>query len=191
MNKTRCSWSLAHDELYQKYHDEEWGSVVHEDRYLFEMLCLESMQAGLSWRTILNKRENYIKAFNNFDFNKIALYDQMKFNELMENSGIIRNRSKIRAIINNAQAFITIRKEFKTFDEYLWRFVQYQPIHNKWSCDEEIPAKSPLSELISGDLKKRGMQFVGPVTTYSFLQAVGVINDHITSCYRYTEIIQD
>ncbi len=180
---TRCPWCES-DKLYIKYHDEEWGIPVHDDYKHFEFIVLESAQAGLSWLTILKKRENYRKAFDNFDFEKIAKYDQDKIEKLMLNKGIIRNKRKIEATIINAQAFIKIRGEFGTFDEYIWRFVNFKPIVNNWKDVSEIPSQTLLSKHISKEMKKYGFVFWGPTITYSYMQAVGLVNDHILSCFK-------
>jgi len=161
---------------------------VHDDKVLFELLILEGAQAGLSWSTIINKRENYRKAFSNFDFVKIAKYDQKKIAELMTNQGIIRNRLKIDATIKNAQAFIKVRDEFGSFNKYIWSFVNNVPICNNWKTVQEVPGKTPLAESISKDLLKRGFKFVGPTIVYAFMQAVGLVNDHIIDCFRYKEL---
>lgn len=183
----RCSW-CGEDELYIKYHDKEWGVPVFDDRKQFEFMVLESAQAGLSWITILRKREAYRKAYENFDPVKVAEFDENKIGELLKNDGIIRNRRKIESSINNAKKFIEVQREFGSFSEYLWRFVDYKPIVNKWKSEAEAPAKTELSERISLDLKKRGFKFLGPVIVYSHLQATGLINDHIVDCFRYDEI---
>jgi DNA-3-methyladenine glycosylase I len=190
MNKQeiiRCSWSLI-DSADIKYHDKEWGVPVHSDRKLFEFLLLEGMQAGLSWRTILNKRKNFSKAFDSFDFNKVAKYNRRKIDSLLKNEGIIRNKLKIESTITNAKAFIEVRKEFGTFNKYIWSFVNGKPIVNKNKSLEDIPAKTELSDLISNDLKKRGFKFVGSTIVYAHMQATGMVNDHITDCFRYNEI---
>ncbi|PWJ95663.1 DNA-3-methyladenine glycosylase I [Oceanotoga teriensis] len=179
----RCDW-VTNDEIYIKYHDEEWGIPVHDDRKLFEMLILEGAQAGLSWITILKKRENYRKAFDNFDYNKIANYDDKKIDKLLKNSGIIRNKRKINSAINNSKIFIKIVNEFDSFDKYLWSFVNFKPIKNNFNTIEDVPSKTELSDKISKDLKKRGMSFVGSTIIYSYLQAVGVVDDHIKSCFK-------
>ncbi len=184
---TRCPWPKD-DELMIKYHDEEWGVPVHDDRKLFEFLLLEGFQAGLSWRTILHKRRNFRNAFDNFDFNKIANYDKRKINSLMKDEGIIRNKLKIQAAVTNAKAFIQIRKEFGTFDKYIWSFVNNKPIINKFKYLEELPARTELSDKISDDLKKRGFKFVGSTIIYAHMQATGMVNDHLVSCFRYREI---
>lgn len=184
---SRCPWP-ADDKLMIKYHDEEWGVPLHNDRKLFEFLLLEGFQAGLSWRTILHKRKNFRKAFDNFDFNKIAKYDKRKINSLMKDEGIIRNKLKIEAAVTNAKAFIQIRKEFGTFDKYIWSFINYKPIHNKFTSIKELPAKTELSDKISEDLKKRGFKFVGSTVIYAHMQATGMVNDHLVSCFRYNQI---
>lgn len=185
----RCPW-CGNDELYIKYHDEEWGVPVHEDRKHFEFLVLESAQAGLSWITILRKRENYRKAYDNFEPAKVAEYDENKILELMNNPGIIRNRRKIEASINNAKEFIKIQEEFGSFDNYIWMFVNNRPVVNHWNDISEIPATSPLSDEVSRKLKKRGFKFLGSTIIYSHLQATGIINDHITTCFRYNACSQ-
>ena len=179
----RCPWCGA-DELYIKYHDDEWGIPVHDDIVHFEFLVLESAQAGLSWITILRKRENYRIAYDNFDALKVSQYDENKINELVNNPGIVRNRRKIDASINNAKQFLKIKEEFGSFDKYIWSFVNNKPVINHWKCISEVPAVSPLSDEISKDLKKRGFRFLGSTTIYSYLQAVGLINDHIETCFK-------
>jgi DNA-3-methyladenine glycosylase I len=182
----RCEWSTFSD-LALKYHDEEWGVPVHDDRSLFEFLVLEGAQAGLSWETILRKRDNYRKAFDNFDFEKVATYDDAKVDELLKNEGIIRNRLKVRSAINNAQAFKKVRDEFGSFDTYVWDFVNQAPVHNSWKSLAEIPAKTEIAEKISKDLRKSGFNFVGPTIIYAFMQAVGMVNDHVTDCFRHEQ----
>lgn len=181
---SRCEWSGT-DPLYVKYHDEEWGVPVHNDAKLFEFLVLEGAQAGLSWLTILRKRENYRKAFDNFDAQKIARYGDKQFARLMNDAGIVRNRLKIQATIDNARAFLKVQDEFASFDKYIWGFVNHKPIVNQWETLREIPAKTPLSETISKDLLKRGFRFVGPTIVYAHMQATGMVNDHVVSCFRY------
>jgi DNA-3-methyladenine glycosylase I len=188
-SKQTCSWPKG-DPLLTKYHDTEWGVPLHNDKKLFEFLILEGFQAGLSWLTILKKRENFRKAFDKFDFNTVANYDQRKINSLLQDSGIIRNKLKIESAVTNAKAFIEVRKEFSTFNKYIWSFTNNKPIHNKFESLEEIPAKTKLSDLISKDLKKRGFKFVGSTIVYAHMQATGMVNDHIKSCYRYKEIIE-
>ena len=183
----RCEWCES-SELYIKYHDDEWGVPVFDDRKHFEFLVLESAQAGLSWITILKKRENYRKAYDNFDPNKVARYTDAKKAKLLSNEGIIRNRLKIEASINNAKKFLEIQKEFGSFSDYIWSFTKGKPVIGKWKTLKEIPARTELSDTISADLKKRGFKFLGSVIMYSHLQATGVINDHITGCFRYKEI---
>ena len=176
------------DELMRDYHDNEWGVPLHDDYKLFEFLVLDGAQAGLSWSTILKKRENYRKAFDNFDFEKIAKYGDNKIEELLNNPGIIRNTLKIKAFITNANAYIKLRKEFGTFDKYIWRYVENKPIQNGLKTFEEMPAKTILSEIITKDLKKRGFKFVGSTIIYAFMQAIGLVNDHLVKCFRYDEI---
>lgn len=180
----RCAWSIG-DPLYIQYHDEEWGVPLHDDQRLFEFLVLEGMQAGLSWITILKKRENFRKAFSNFDVNKVARYDERKIEALMQDAGIIRNRQKILATIGNARAFLQVQTKFGTFDKYIWGFVNGKPIRNEWKTLQEIPAKTPLSETISKDLIQRGFRFVGPTIVYAHMQATGMVNDHLVTCHRY------
>jgi len=185
--KVRCEWSNS-DPLYQEYHDTEWGVPSHDDRHLFEMLIFEGAQAGLSWITVLRKRENYRKAFDNFDASKIAKYDAAKVRRLLSNDGIIRNRLKINAAIENAKAYLAVQKEFGTFDAYLWQFVGGKPKRNAFKSLKEIPAKTPESEAMSKDLLKRGFRFVGSTICYAFMQAVGMVNDHVVGCFRYHEV---
>ena len=186
-DRNRCGWSTS-DPLYMEYHDNEWGVPVHDDRRLFEMLILEGAQAGLSWITILRKRENYRKAFDNFDAAKIARYDARKKRQLLGNEGIVRNRLKIDAAIANAKAYLAVEREFGSFDAYIWQFVGTKPKQNRWKSLKELPAKSPASEAMSKDLKERGFRFVGPTICYAFMQAVGMVNDHITACYRHHQL---
>lgn len=188
-NLDRCPWA-GNDPLYIKYHDEEWGVPVYNDRKMFEFLVLESAQAGLSWITILKRRENYRKAFENFDPIKVAGYDEKKINELLNDSGIIRNRKKIEAAVNNAKMFLKVKKEFGTFYEYLWRFTGGKTKHNSWKEVSEIPPITAESENMSRDLIKRGFRFVGPTICYAHMQAVGMVNDHIISCFRYRELLE-
>ena len=187
MNKTRCSW-CGEDPLYVKYHDTEWGKPIFDDDKLFEFLILETFQAGLSWITILRKRENFRKAFDNFDYQKVAKYGDTKFEELIQNAGIIRNKLKIKATISNATAFIEVQKEFGSFSKYIWGFVDHKPIINHWKTLEEIPANTQLSDKLSLDLKKRGFKFVGSTVIYAHMQATGMVNDHITDCFRFKEV---
>ncbi|KGK88306.1 DNA-3-methyladenine glycosylase I [Clostridium sp. HMP27] len=185
--KKRCLW-CGEDELYIKYHDEEWGVPEFNDNKHFEFLVLESAQAGLSWITILRKRENYKKVYDNFNVNLVARYDEEKVQELLKYDGIIRNEKKIRASINNAKKFIEVQNEFGSFSKYIWNFVGDQPIVNSWEVESHIPSKNELSEIISKDLKKRGFKFLGPTIVYSYLQAMGIINDHIVECFKYEEL---
>lgn len=187
MKKHRCDWCIG-DPLYEKYHDEEWGVPVYDDLKLFEFLILETFQAGLSWITVLRKRENFRIAFDNFDYNKIAKYNQDKIDELLGNVGIIRNRLKIKATITNAQAFILIQKEFGSFSNYIWKFTNGKPLKNNFKTMSDIPANTPLSDELSKDLKKRGFKFVGTTVIYAHMQATGMVNDHILDCFRYNEV---
>jgi len=180
----RCEWVVESEPLYVKYHDEEWGVPVHDDRKLFEMLILEGAQAGLSWLTILKRREGYRKAFASFDPVKVAKFGPEKVEALMLEEGIIRNRRKIESTIENAKAFLNVQKELGSFDRYIWRFVEGKPIIGKWKSLREIPAETPLSIAISRDLRKRGFNFVGPTITYAFLQACGLVNDHVCEMCR-------
>lgn len=184
----RCNWSTK-NELMIKYHDEEWGVPLFDDQKLFEFLVLEGFQAGLSWQLVLNKRENFRKAFDNFDVEKVAKYDEEKIAELIQDASIIRNRAKILGCINNANRYIEIQKEFGSFSSYMWSFVNNKPVVNKFTKMSELPATSALSDEVSKDLKKRGFKFVGSTIVYSHLQATGVVNDHITSCFRHKEIV--
>lgn len=177
----RCDW-CGSDPLYQHYHDTEWGIPLYEDRKIFEFLILETFQAGLSWITILRKRENFRKAFDNFDYKKIALYNQDKIEELLQNEGIVRNRLKIQATVNNAQAFMKVQEEFGSFSNYIWKFTGGKPIVNCPKTLKDIPATTPLSDTISKDLKKRGFKFVGSTVVYAHMQATGMVNDHLESC---------
>jgi len=182
--KNRCEW-CGTDPLYIKYHDEEWGIPVHDDQKLFEMLILEGAQAGLSWITVLRKRDNYRKAFNNFDAVKISRYSEKKIAKLLENPGIIRNRLKVNATVGNARAYLIVQKEFGSFDKYIWQFVNHKQINNKFRSMNELPAKTGISDLMSKDLKKRGFKFVGSTICYAFMQATGMVNDHSTDCFSY------
>lgn len=184
----RCPWP-RNDELYIRYHDEEWGTPVHDDRKHFEFLVLESAQAGLSWETVLKKRENYRVAYDGFDPVKVARYDKRKVQRLLSNAGIIRNRLKIEASINNAKCFLAVREEFGSFDRYLWGFVDNLPVVNKWRDLSEIPPKAELSDRVSRDMISRGFKFVGSTIIYAHLQAVGIVNDHLVSCFRYAELV--
>ncbi len=171
-----------------EYHDKEWGVPVHDDTKLFEFLVLDAMQAGLSWMTVLKKRENFRKAFDNYDVKKIARYDEIKFQELLQDKGIIRNRQKINSSIQNAKAFLEIQKEFGSFDAYIWQFVEGQTIKNSWKNLADLPPNTPKSDTMSIDLKKRGFSFVGSTICYAFMQAAGLVNDHTINCFRYSEV---
>lgn len=188
--KIRCSW-CEKDDLYRQYHDTEWGKAVYEDSILFEFLLLESFQSGLSWYTILKKRENFSLAFDNFDYKKIANYSSEKVEELLQNQGIIRNRLKILAAINNAQRFMEVQKEFGSFSNFLWQFVNEKPIINLPKTLQEIPATTPLSDLIAKSLKKKGFKFMGSTVVYAFLQAIGVVNDHLADCFISTNLTEN
>jgi DNA-3-methyladenine glycosylase I len=183
----RCEW-CGNDPLYIKYHDYEWGMPLHDDRRLFEFLILEGAQAGLSWLTILKKRENYRKAFHEFDPQEIASYSEADVQRLLSDCGIIRNRLKIESAIRNARGVLGIIDEFSSFDAFIWRYVDYQPIQNAWRLLEELPARTELSDTISNDMKKRGFNFFGSTICYSFMQAVGMVNDHVVGCFRYAEL---
>lgn len=186
--KKRCGWVPEDNTIYLNYHDKEWGVPVHDDKKLFEMLLLEGFQAGLSWLTVLKKRDNFRKAFSDFDFTKIARYSNKDITRLMKNEGIIRNKLKIESSIKNAKAFIEIQKELGSFNEYIWNFVDGKSINSKCKSWKQIQPKTLLSDKISKDLKKRGMNFVGSTIIYAFLQAVGIVNDHEVDCFRYSEI---
>jgi DNA-3-methyladenine glycosylase I len=181
-NKTRCAW-CEKDDLYRKYHDEEWGKPVYDDATLFEFLILETFQAGLSWYTILTKRENFRKAFDNFDYKKIAQYSEEKIQELLLDAGIIRNKLKVNSAVSNAVAFMKIQEEFGSFSKYIWGFVDGKPIDNNLQSLKNVPATTPLSDAISKDLKKRGFKFVGSTVVYAHMQATGMVNDHIANCW--------
>lgn len=181
--KNRCSWCLK-DELYMQYHDEEWGTPQHDDRYLFEMLCLEGAQAGLSWYTILKKRENYRKAFDNFDAKKMAKYNDKKKKALLLNEGIVRNRLKVNAFVLNAKAFLEVQKEFGSFDKYIWQFVGGKPLVNKVKTMGDVAAKTAISDAMSKDLLKRGFKFAGSTICYAFMQATGMVDDHVEGCWK-------
>jgi DNA-3-methyladenine glycosylase I len=180
--KTRCAW-CEKDDLYRQYHDQEWGIPVYDDAKLFEFLLLETFQAGLSWHTILKRRETFRTAFDHFDYHKIALYPETKIQELMLDSGIIRNQLKIRSAVANAQAFLKVQEEFGSFSKYIWDFVDGKPIDNNWQSMAELPATTPLSDAISKDLKKRGFKFVGSTIVYAQMQATGMVNDHLADCW--------
>lgn len=189
--KKRCTWlGNSPDDLYIKYHDEEWGVPIHDDRLLFEFLILEGAQAGLSWHTILKRRENYRKNYDNFDPYKIAQYNIQKQQSLLQNSDIIRNRLKIAASITNAQAFLQVLNEYDSFDHYIWQFVDYKPKQNNWKKIADMPAETKESRAMSKDLKKRGFKFVGPTICYAFMQATGMVNDHICDCFRHKEVLK-
>ena len=183
MDKIRCAW-CGNDELYQKYHDEEWGKPVYDDDTIFEFLILESFQAGLSWITILRKRENFKKAFDNFNYKKIAKYSDDKIEELMQNSEIVRNKLKILATITNAQKFIEVQKEFGSFSNYIWAFVDGKPIINQPNTLKEVPATTEISDKLAKDLKKRGFKFMGSTVVYAHMQATGMVNDHVNDCFK-------
>ena len=187
MTKHRCHWCIG-DPLYEAYHDEEWGVPVYDDATLFEFLTLETFQAGLSWITVLRKRENFRKAFDNFNYKRIAKYQQTKIDSLLQDVGIIRNKLKVNAAVTNAQAFIAVQEEFGSFSKYIWGFVNGKPLKNEFKSINEIPANTPLSDQISKDLKKRGFKFVGTTVVYAHMQATGMVNDHETSCFRYNEV---
>ncbi|WP_431156807.1 DNA-3-methyladenine glycosylase I [Winogradskyella poriferorum] len=187
MEKSRCGWCVG-DPLYETYHDEEWGVPLYDDDKLFEFLILETFQAGLSWITVLRKRENFRKAFDNFDYEKIAKYQQSKIDALLLDAGIIRNKLKVKATVTNAQAFIKIQEEFGSFSDYIWQFTDGKPIKNKLKDYRKGPANTPLSDTISKDLKKRGFKFVGTTVVYAHMQATGMVNDHEVSCFRYNEV---
>ena len=185
---TRCQWSGASDEAYVKYHDEEWGVAVHDDGKHFEFLILEGAQAGLSWATILKRREGYRKAFADFDYRIVGNYTEEKIEELLQDKGIIRNKLKVRGAVTNAQRFMEVQDEFGSFDKYIWSFVNGNPIVNKWKSMSEVPATSPESDALSKDLKKRGFKFCGSTIMYAHMQACGLVNDHTTDCFRYREL---
>ncbi|GMN06873.1 DNA-3-methyladenine glycosylase I [Croceitalea sp. MTPC5] len=187
MEKYRCGWCVG-DTLYEAYHDVEWGLPLKDDDKLFEFLILETFQAGLSWITVLRKRENFRRAFDNFDYQKIALYDHEKIAALLQDSGIIRNKLKVNATVSNAQAFIEVQKEFGSFSRYIWGFVDGKPIKNSFENYKDAPAKTELSDRLSKDLKKRGFKFVGSTVVYATMQAIGMVNDHETNCFRYHEV---
>jgi DNA-3-methyladenine glycosylase I len=184
-SKTRCAW-VNSDPIYIAYHDCEWGVPVHDDRRLFEFLILEGAQAGLSWLTILKKRENYRKAFDQFNAKKIAKYDARKVRQLLSDQGIVRNKLKITATIQNAKAFLAIQKEFGSFNTYIWNFVDGKPKKNAWASLKDIPPKTPESDALSKDLSRKGFKFVGSTICYAFMQATGMVNDHTIDCFRYT-----
>ena len=183
----RCAWP-GEDPLYQRYHDREWGVPLHNDRKLFEFLVLEGAQAGLSWITILKKRPNYRRAFDKFDFNKVARYGEAQVRRLLKDPGIVRNELKIRSAINNARSFLDVRDEFGTFNKYIWRFVDGIPVQNTWKSLQQVPARTALSDVISKDLKQRGFTFVGSTIVYSHMQATGMVNDHVVDCFRHKQL---
>lgn len=184
----RCTWA-GDDPLYVDYHDNQWGVPLHDDQALFEMLILEGAQAGLSWRTILTKRENYRAAFDQFDPTIVATYDETKIQELLNDPGIVRNKLKVRAAVTNARAFLEVQDEFSSFDAYIWGFVNHKPIINRWKTMNEIPTKTAEAEAMSKDLKKRGFKFVGPTICYAYMQAIGMVNDHTVDCFRYGQLL--
>ena len=179
----RCPWANLSNPLYLAYHDNEWGKPTYDDRMLFELLVLEGAQAGLSWETVLNKRENYRESFDNFDVKKVAVYDEKKIESLLTNPGIIRNRRKIYSAIRNAKVFLEIQREHGSFSAYIWAFVDDKPLIHHFQTSEEVPAQTPLSESISKALKKRGMNFVGPTIVYAYMQSIGMVDDHLTGCF--------
>jgi DNA-3-methyladenine glycosylase I len=187
MDLKRCSWS-GDDPLYVAYHDQEWGVPVRDDRTLFEFLVLEGAQAGLSWITILRKREGYRAAFGGFDPERVARYDESKIGELLADPGIVRNRQKVNAAVTNASAFLEVQQEFGSFADYIWSFTGGRPIQNAWTTLDQIPATTPLAETMSKDLKKRGFRFVGPTIIYAHMQATGMVNDHLVDCFRHREV---
>lgn len=188
--KNRCSWCTS-DPLYIHYHDYEWGVPVHEERLLFEFLSLEGAQAGLSWITILKKRENYKKAFDNFECETIAKYDDSDVERLLSNPGIVRNKLKVKSVVTNAQMVLKIKEEFGSFDKYLWDFVDGKTIQNEFYSEKDIPVATPVSTALSKDLKKRGFKFVGPIICYAFMQAIGMVNDHVVGCFRHNQLKRD
>ena len=185
--QSRCGW-VTEDQIYVDYHDCEWGVPIYDERLLFEFLILEGMQAGLSWLTVLKKRENYRACFDNFNAEKIVKYKPEKIKTLLANPGIIRNRLKVKAIVSNAKAFLEVKEEWGSFADYIWHFVDGQPIQNRWRERKQVPATSAISDRMSKDLKKRGFNFVGSTICYAFMQAVGMVNDHLTTCFRHKEI---
>ncbi len=183
--KVRCEWCTSGNELYVQYHDEEWGVPVHDDQKQFEFLTLESAQAGLSWSTVLNKREGYRKAFADFDPAKVARFTEKRMLKLLENPGIIRNKLKVRAAVTNAQLFLAVQDEYGRFDDYIWQFVDGQPIQNMWRTMKQVPVTTAESDALSKDLKQRGFKFVGSTIMYAHMQAVGMVNDHVVGCFRH------
>ncbi len=184
-NKIRCEWVNGGNQLYIDYHDKEWGKPIHDDRLLFEFLTLEGAQAGLSWTTILNKREGYKIAFENFDIKKVAQFDETKIQALLNDSGIVRNKLKVRAAVTNARLILETQKEFGSFDAYIWQFVGGKPLQNKWKDMSEVPSSTAESDTMSKDLKKRGFKFIGTTICYAYMQASGMVNDHVTDCFCY------
>jgi DNA-3-methyladenine glycosylase I len=187
MMKKRCEW-CGTDPLYVAYHDDEWGVPVHDDRQLFEMIVLDGAQAGLSWSTILKKREAYRRAFNGFEPEKVARYTEKRIARLLQDPGIVRNRLKIESAVRNARAFLEVREEFASFDRYIWQFVDGRPLQNRWRRITDIPARTAQSDAMSKDLKKRNFNFVGSTICYAFMQAAGMVNDHLVDCFRYSEV---
>jgi DNA-3-methyladenine glycosylase I len=191
MARPRCPWSQGFDEAYERYHDEEWGVPIHDDRRHFEFLLLETAQAGLSWATVLGKREGYRRAFADFDAQCVARFNAQSVARLVEDKSIIRNGLKIEAAINNARRFLEIQEEFRSFSSYIWRFVDGRPIVNRWRAQAEVPATSAHSDALSRDLKRRGFKFVGPTIVYAHMQAAGLVNDHVVDCFRHAELAND
>ena len=187
-SETNRCWWCGDDELYRQYHDEEWGVPVHDDRLLFEFLCLEGAQAGLSWITILRKRENYRRVFDNFNADKIERYGETKIADLLEDAGIVRNRLKVNGFVKNARAYLELREQGSTLDQYLWDFVDAKPLQNNWKKSAQVPANTGVSDAMSKDLKKRGFTFVGSTICYAFMQAAGLVNDHTVDCFRHREL---
>lgn len=187
MKRQRCAWA-GDDVLYQRYHDTEWGVPLHDDRSLFEFLILEGAQAGLSWLTVLRKRENYRTAFDDFDVNRVAAYDANKIKSLLHDEGIVRNRLKVAAAVTNAQKFLDIQDEYGSFDEFIWRFVEGKPRQNKWRSLDVVPASTPESDAMSKELRRRGFKFAGTTICYAYMQAVGMVNDHTVNCFRHGEL---
>ena len=185
--KTRCTWCVG-KRVYEEYHDKEWGVPVHDDQRLFEMLILEGAQAGLSWITVLQKRENYRKLFADFDYNKVAKFSDKRLEKILENPGVIRNRLKVFSARSNAKCLLQVQSELGSFDEYIWGFVDGKPIQNKFKTHEQVPANSKISDAMSKDLKERGFKFVGTTICYAFMQAVGMVNDHVIDCFRYKQL---
>ncbi|MDZ7802985.1 DNA-3-methyladenine glycosylase I [Thiohalophilus sp.] len=185
----RCGWA-GPEQIYLDYHDHEWGVPVFDDRTLFEFLILEGAQAGLSWITVLKKRDAYRRLFHNFDAEKIARFSSSKIERLLQNPDIIRNRLKIEATVNNARAFLHVKEQYENFSSYIWQFVDGQPVQNHWKTDQQVPSSTTTSQIMSRDLKQRGFRFVGPTICYAYMQAVGMVNDHVTACYRHNEVLK-